>query len=115
MTIAQPTAYQCIPAHEAAALIRAECKPKVFDVREVASYRQGHVADAAHLSEGRLMAWFVRLAKDQPVVIYCYKGNASKAFAQMFIDFRFTRVYSVDGGYEPLAAALAASPIEREA
>jgi len=99
--------YQCIPATQAAALIRAESKPTVFDVREVTHYRQGHVAEAAHLSESRLMAWFGRLPKDQPVVIYCYKGNASKTFAQMFADFRFTQVYSVDGGYEPLAAALA--------
>jgi hypothetical protein len=26
----------------------------------------------------------------------------------MFIDFRYTQVFSVDGGYEPLAVALAA-------
>jgi len=48
-----------------------------------------------------------RLPKDAPVVIYCYHGNASKVFAQMFVDFRYSKVFSVDGGYEPLAAALA--------
>ncbi|MDP3540395.1 MAG: thiosulfate sulfurtransferase GlpE [Azonexus sp.] len=107
MTFAERIAYQCIPALEAAALIRAESNITVFDVRDLVAYRQGHVAEAAHLSEDRLPAWFRRLPKEQPVVIYCYKGNASKTFAQMFSDFRFTRVFSVDGGYEPLAAVLA--------
>ena len=99
--------YQCLPASEAAALIRAEAKPAVFDVRDAIEYRQGHIADAAHLVESRLMAWLSRLAKDQTIIIYCYRGNASRMFAQMFADFRFTRVISVDGGYPSLAAALA--------
>lgn len=107
MTATIPSSYQCIPAAEAAALIRADGNIALFDVRDLAAYRQGHVADAAHLSEERLPAWFRRLPKDQAVVIYCYKGNASKVYAQMFADFRFTRVFSVDGGYEPLAAVLA--------
>jgi len=101
-------AYQCIPATEAAALIRSATKPAIFDVRDAAAYRQGHIAEAAHLAEDRLPGWLCRLDKEQPVLIYCYHGNASKAFAQMFADFRFTRVFSVDGGYAPLAAALAA-------
>ena len=107
MTVAEQTAFHRITAAEAVTLLASEEKISVFDVRDLASYQHGHVATAAHLTEGRLMAWFGRLAKDQTVMIYCYKGHASQAYAQMFADFRFTRVFSVDGGYEPLAAALA--------
>lgn len=107
MTVPEQSTYRNIAPAEAATLIRNEAAATVFDVRDLASYRQGHVADAAHLTEDRLPAWFRRLPKDQTVVIYCYKGNASRTYAQMFSDFRFTRVFSVDGGYEPLAAALA--------
>jgi len=46
------------------------------------------------------------IPKDCPVVIYCYHGNASKTYAQMFVDFRYTRVFSVDGGYPALEMAL---------
>ncbi len=109
MTLSKSNTYQNITATMAASLIHAECKPTLFDVRDLADYRQGHIADAAHLTESRLMAWFGRLSKDQPIVIYCYKGNASKTFAQMFADFRFTHVHSVEGGYAPLATALADS------
>jgi len=106
MSLAEPTAFRCLPAVDTAALIRAESTATVFDVRNVASYQRVHIDGAAHLSEDRLLAWMRRLPKDAPVVIYCYHGNASKTFAQIFIDFRYARVFSVDGGYEPLAAAL---------
>jgi len=99
-------AYRCITPAEAVALLAGEETVNVFDVRDLASYRLGHVAEAAHLTEDRLPAWFRCLTRDQPVLIYCYKGHASRTFAQMFADFRFTRVFSVDGGYELLAAAL---------
>lgn len=109
MTVAETTAYRCISADEAVGLLKSETSLTVFDVRDLASYQLGHLPAAAHLSEGRLMAWFGRLARDQPVLIYCYKGHASRTYAQMFADFRFTQVFSVDGGYEPLASALAAA------
>ena len=68
----------------------------------------GHLDGAAHLSEERMMAWMRRLPKEAPIVIYCYHGNASKVYAQMFVDFRYTQVHSVNGGYEALAPLLAA-------
>ena len=109
MTLAEKPTFRCLPASAAAELIRKEPTATVFDVRDMASYQKAHVEGAAHLSEDRLLAWMRRLAKDTPVVIYCYHGNASKVFAQMFIDFRYSQVFSVDGGYEPLAVALAES------
>lgn len=102
-----PIPYQRIAPADAARLLRAEARPVLFDVRDLASYQAGHIDGAMHLTEQRLVPWFGRQAKDQPVLIYCYKGNASQAYAQMFVDFRFSQVYSVDGGYAPLAAALA--------
>lgn len=106
MNFVEKPVFHNISASDAVSLIRSEPSAIVFDVRDMVSYQKSHVDGAAHLSEDRLLAWTRRLAKDAPVVIYCYKGNASKTFAQMFIDFRYTRVFSVDGGYEPLVAAL---------
>ena len=108
MTTAQQAPFRCISPVEAASLIRSDTTATVFDVRDLASYQRAHVDGAAHLTEQRVPLWLGRLAKDAPVLIYCYRGNSSKAYARMFGDFRFTRVYSVDDGYEPLAAALAA-------
>lgn len=107
MSTVEKPAYCCLSAREAAALISAEPSASIFDVRDMANYQRAHIEGAMHLSEDRLLAWMRRLPKEAPIVIYCYQGNASKTFAQMFIDFRYTRVFSVDGGHEPLAAAIA--------
>ncbi|MBB3103034.1 ankyrin repeat domain-containing protein [Azomonas macrocytogenes] len=107
MAIADRTPYQCLSVTEAASLIRVEKDIKVFDVRDLQSYQQEHLDGAMHLTEDRLPLWLNRIEKDVPVLVYCYHGNSSKTFAQMFADFRFERVYSVDGGYRPLANALA--------
>lgn len=107
MASAERIPYQCLSAVEAAALIRAEPELKLFDVRDMHSYQQEHLDGAMHLTEDRVPLWLGRLPKEAPVLIYCYHGNSSKTFAQMFSDFRFARVYSVDGGYRPLATALA--------
>lgn len=108
MSLAPHPAFACISAADAVALLRAEPNTTIFDVRDMASYQKAHIDGAAHLSEDRLLTWTRRLAKEAPVVIYCYHGNASKIYAQMFVDFRHTRVFSVDGGYEALAATVAA-------
>lgn len=107
MNTVEKPAFCCISASEAISLLRSEPPPFVFDVRDMANYQKAHLDGAAHLSEDRLLAWMKRLPKEAPVVIYCYHGNASKVFAQMFIDFRYSKVFSVDGGYEALVAAQA--------
>lgn len=112
MASAPRVPFQCLSAAEAAALIRGEPDLSLFDVRDRHSYQQEHLDGAMHLTEDRVPLWLGRLPREAPVLVYCYHGNASKTFAQMFSDFRFTRVYSVDGGYRPLANALAASAEE---
>lgn len=100
--------FECIPGSTAAELIRSQPGVVLFDVRDGNAYRNGHIEGAAHLSEDRLLGWVKRVPKDTPVVIYCYHGNASKIYAQMFVDFRYNRVFSVDGGYPALNMALSA-------
>lgn len=111
MATAERTSYQCISAAEAAALMRSDPHVRLFDVRDMHSYQQEHLEGAMHLTEDRVQLWVNRLEKDQPILIYCYHGNSSQTYAQMFSDFRFQRVYSVDGGYRALAQALADVPV----
>ena len=101
--------YRCISATDAVALIRSKPGVALFDVRDLASYQRGHIDGAAHLTEDRFLTWTRRLDKATPVLIYCYHGNASQTYAQMFVDFHFARVFSIDGGYPALEAALSAS------
>lgn len=90
-----------ISASEALTLL-AQDDATVFDVRDSAAYQAGHLAME------RIPAWSKRLNKDAPVLVYCYHGNSSQEYAQMLADFRFNRVYSVDGGFAALLDAGAA-------
>ncbi|HEY3327551.1 MAG TPA: ankyrin repeat domain-containing protein [Novimethylophilus sp.] len=108
------TAFQRISPAQAADLIRrsrAGIQPlALFDTRDERSYRHGHLTGADRLTEQGFGDMVAILPKNIPVMIYCYHGNASQVYAGMFADFRFSEVYSVDGGYEALAPALPDPP-----
>jgi thiosulfate/3-mercaptopyruvate sulfurtransferase len=72
----------------------------VLDVRDAASYQKAHIASALWMSERNLHEVLSGTPKDKPVLIYCYHGNASQAYANIFTDFGFRDVYSLDGGFE---------------
>jgi rhodanese-related sulfurtransferase len=101
---------------DAAAAAELICKKRsgelpilaLFDVRDRATFERAHIAGAEHLTEAQLAQALRRVAKHEPVMIYCYHGNASQVYAETFADFRYLEVYSVDGGFDPLHAALVA-------
>lgn len=107
-------AFQRISPQHATDLIlrsRAGIMPlALFDVRDPDSYARAHIRGADHLTESAVGSMIGHLPATTPIMIYCYHGNASQIYAQMFSDFRFGEVYSVDGGFEALAAALAEPP-----
>ncbi|CAG0951230.1 Thiosulfate sulfurtransferase GlpE [Methylophilaceae bacterium] len=108
------TGYQRISAHQAADLIlrsRAGTLPlALFDSRDATSYDKSHIKGTDHLNALSFGEVVASLPKNIPIMIYCYHGNASQEYANMFTDFHFKEVYSVDGGYEALAPVLSRPP-----
>jgi rhodanese-related sulfurtransferase len=108
------TAFQRISPQYACDLIlraRAGIKPlALFDSRDITSFKKSHIKGTDHLTEHGFSDVVASLPKRIPVMIYCYHGNASQVYASMFSDFKFSEVYSVDGGYEALAPALPEQP-----
>ena len=72
----------------------------VLDARDVNAFEKSNITGAQHVSSDNLSALLGATAKTQPILIYCYHGNASREYAQIFSDFGFPEVYSLDGGYE---------------
>ena len=109
------TAFQRItPAQAADQIRRSRAGIKslaLFDSRDEASHHQSHIKGADHLSERSFGNVIATLPRNTPVMIYCYHGNASQVYAGMFADFRYSEVYSVDGGYEALAPVLPDPPM----
>lgn len=104
--------FRRISAADAADLIarhRRRVLPELalYDVRDRSWFDRGHIAGAEYLDDAVLGRALRRIPKRTPVIVYCYHGHASQIFAATFADFHFAEVYSVDGGFEPLAAALA--------
>jgi SagB-type dehydrogenase family enzyme len=81
----------------------AKQDPLILDTRDMGSYEQGHIEGAEFVNDSNISNFLMTTPKDKPVLIYCYKGNASQIRAQTFADFRFKNVYSLDGGFEAWA------------
>lgn len=77
----------------------------VLDVRDPASYARGHIDGAENASQDDLSFYLFETPKETPVLVCCYHGNSSQAYAKVFADMGFAEVYSLDGGYEAWAAA----------
>ncbi|NSL54866.1 ankyrin repeat domain-containing protein [Uliginosibacterium sp. IMCC34675] len=110
--------FQRISAQRAAELIQRhrQASPPtlaLFDTRDRMSFDAGHIAGAQFLSDASFGQIMAGLPRSTPIMLYCFRGNASQTWAGMFADFRYTEVYSVDGGHDALAAALAqpAAPV----
>lgn len=72
----------------------------VLDMREMQSYLLDHYPLALHLDSSNLSRLLKTTNKDVSILIYCYHGIASQEMAQLFADFGFNNVYSLEGGYE---------------
>lgn len=86
----------------------------LLDVRNARSFHEGHIDGALHVSHANVSALIEGTSRDRPVLIYCYHGNASQEFGQLFSDFGFREVCSLDGGIEAWRHhhARAATPID---
>jgi len=71
----------------------------VVDIRDAASFANGRITDATHLSNESLGDFIREADPDAPVVVCCYHGISSQQAAQFLISQDFTDVYSLDGGF----------------
>lgn len=72
----------------------------VLDIRDDASYEQGHIPGSQHMTMGSMQAFIDSADKAAPTVVYCYHGVTSQSVAQLLVEAGFDCVYSLIGGYE---------------
>jgi rhodanese-related sulfurtransferase len=101
--------YINISADEAQALIARE-RVTILDVRDHRSYRAGHIEGARMLHEELEQLLVEDGDFDQPILLYCYRGNDSKKKADHFAALGFRRVYSLDNGFTGWPRAGAVQP-----
>jgi rhodanese-related sulfurtransferase len=80
----------------------------LLDARDAASFERDGWPGALRLSGENQDQLLLRTPRTRPVLIYCYHGNASQTWAQMFADFGFTEVSDLIGGQVAWVAAQSA-------
>lgn len=91
--------FQRIQLAKAKELIE-ESDANVVDVRDAMSFQEGRIKNSTRVDNSTIAEYLNATSKEQPLIIYCYHGNASQGVAQFFASEGFQQVYSLDGGYE---------------
>lgn len=94
------TRFQRLSAQDASAWLAAHPAALVLDAREERHHAQGHMHGSLRLDGRNHERLLMREPKARPVFIYCYHGNASQTYAQMFVDFGFAQVCDLIGGWD---------------
>jgi len=72
----------------------------VADIRDQLSYQAGHIKGAKHIDNQSVQGFIDAIDKNAPLIVNCYHGNASISASQFFAEQGFTKVFSLDGGFE---------------
>ncbi len=91
--------FQRLSADDATTWLAAHPEALRLDAREAQHHAQGHLDGSLRLDGRNHETLLLREAKTRPVFIYCYHGNASQTYAQMFVDFGFAQVADLIGGW----------------
>lgn len=92
------TKFQTITIPEMQSLLQ-ENEVTLLDCRDLKDYRAGHIENALHVHEGLKESLITKGDKNKRLLIYCYYGHASEHLAEMFADFGFKHVFSLQGGF----------------
>ncbi|MFP8965612.1 thiosulfate sulfurtransferase GlpE [Pokkaliibacter sp. CJK22405] len=90
--------YTCISAEQAKAMISSGAQ--IADVRDPASFSNGHIPGAVALSNETLQDFLQDADPDQPWIVVCYHGHSSQGAASYLAGQGFDDIYSMDGGFE---------------
>lgn len=82
----------------------------LLDARDAQAHAAGALPGSLRLDGRNHEALLLREAKARPVLIYCYRGNASQTYAQMFRDFGFAQVLDLIGGWTACQQRAVAGP-----
>jgi rhodanese-related sulfurtransferase len=82
----------------------------VLDVRDADSYRRAHIEGAQLATKENFSGFLIETPKEKAIIVCCYHGVSSQAYAKIFAERGFSDVFSLDGGYEAWAAAERAAP-----
>lgn len=91
--------YQDISPADAATLLASE-EVIVFDARDDASRAPGEITGARTLTDVELRQLIRNRRREQPILVYCQRGNSSRDLCEFIAGLGFTRVHNLAGGWQ---------------
>jgi rhodanese-related sulfurtransferase len=79
-------------------------QPFILDIREVAEFREGHIAGAVNIPLRTLPANIAKVPRDRPIIVYCRIGHRG-ALAIPFLRGQGYNARSLMGGLNAWTAA----------
>ena len=97
-----------VHAREIPAILAADPRARLIDVREESEYAAGHVRGAEWLGKGVIERDIEAKHPDksEPLYLYCGSGYRSIIAADNVQKMGYGKVYSVDGGWKALKELL---------
>lgn len=112
---ASPTRHIRLNVAQAHAWLAARPKALLLDAREARHHAIAHLDGSLRLDGRNHEVLLLREPRERPVFIYCYHGHASQTWAEMFVDFGFTEVADLIGGwtaFDPLGQRQGAQTLD---
>ncbi|MDY7219253.1 thiosulfate sulfurtransferase GlpE [Denitrificimonas sp. JX-1] len=72
----------------------------MVDIRDPESFAIAHPTGAIHLDNHSLAQFIAQADLDAPTIVICYHGHSSQSAAAYLHSQDFTKLYSMDGGFE---------------
>ena len=89
-----------VTSREALALHEQNAAVVFLDVREPNEWNLGRLPNAIHIPRGQLESNIeMRVDRDQPIVVYCARGNRSALAADTLQQMGYTNVASIADGF----------------
>lgn len=89
-----------VSARDVLAMQQRNAPVVYLDVREPNEWNLGHLPHAIHIPRGQLESHIeARVDRDQPIVIYCARGNRSALAADTLQQMGYTDVSSMAEGF----------------
>ncbi|MDF1589699.1 MAG: rhodanese-like domain-containing protein [Gammaproteobacteria bacterium] len=93
------TKFQTITVPDMKTLLQDEAV-MLLDCRKLQDYRAGHIENAMFVHEDLKESLLKKADKTKKLIIDCYHGHSSEHLAEMFADFGYKNVFSLQDGYE---------------
>jgi rhodanese-related sulfurtransferase len=96
----KPKGFQNLGSDDFLSSIKKNSRARLIDVRSEAEFRTGHIKGAKNINvmSSQFLSQISKIAKEDPIFLYCRSGNRSSSAAKQLAKIGYTEIYNLKGG-----------------